>query len=227
MARSPATIETLYSKGPIDPIPDIGPERPDAAFRRVSGIRGGTPATHVEKLKTRQTPTEEEVPPYCNDQHLISGAFWAYVVITIIVGIIGAFFAFDSFRDPRLRNLKKSAAFPTETFFLISGFIILLFIIWAAYRGHIGAPDDGYRYLLIITFVINLVLILIWSAVFFSQRDPKTAFFIALLLILSTVWWIWLLWPIDQAASGLLILYLVWLIYIAWACWDLVSKNNL
>ena len=165
--------------------------------------------------------------PYDKDQHLISGAFWAYVVITAIVGIICALFASNSSKDPWLNNLKKSVAFPTETLFFVGSFIALLFIIWVAYRGHIGAPDEMYRYILIITYVINLVLIIVWCAVFFSQRDPKTAFFIALLLILATVWWIWLIWPIDQMAGCLLILYLIWLIYMAWFCWDLVCRNNL
>ena len=234
MGERRATIETLYSKGPIDPIPDIGPKRSDIEFQnilRVEARPGGTEVLETETQKNHVEMSQTSVPKVssevCKDPHQISGAFWAYVVITAIVGVIGALFAFDSYRDPWLRNLKKSAAFPTETIFFVGSFIALLFIIWAAYRGHIEAPDDMYRYVLIYTFVINLILIIIWAAVFFSRRDPKTAFFVALLLILVTVWWIWLVWPIDQVAGTLLILYLIWLVYVAWFCWDLVCKNNL
>lgn len=225
MSRPTATVETLYSRGDIGSLPDVGPERPDFVFEeevRRRRAAAGKPPNHVEKHKTREIQPEGEDFRQVDNRLLISGAFWAYIIITIILAIAVALLANDAYCSDWLGSSgNRSTAFPNSALFFTVSFIMVIFIIWGAYRGHIGAPTDSYRYTLIITYVINLVLILIWGYLLFTRRDPKSAFLVSVLLILTTVWWIWLLWPIDQVASCLLVLYLIWLVYLAWASFQL------
>ena len=227
MSRPTATVETLYSRGDIGSLPDVGPVRPDFEFeeevRRRRAAAGKRP-NHVEKHKTREIFPEEEGVQQVDNRLMISGAFWAYIIITIIFAVVVALLANDAYCSDWLGSSaygNRSRAFPNPALFFTVSFIMVLFIIWTAYRGHIGAPTDSYRYTLIITYVINLVLILVWSYLLFTRRDPKSAFLVSVLLILTTIWWIWLIWPIDQVASGLLVLYLIWLVYLAWSSFQL------
>ena len=82
-----ATIETLYSKGDIDPLPDIGPQRPDISFEK---------KVLEEREQKPISPKKNERELYIDKKYTISGSFWAYVIITIITAIISAFFEIDS-----------------------------------------------------------------------------------------------------------------------------------
>jgi tryptophan-rich sensory protein len=223
--RPAATVETLYSRGDIQELPDVGPIRPNYVFEKAARERRAITQSpdHVKKSKIREISSDEPKGIPGDDRMMISGSFWAYVVITVIVVLIIAMIAYDGYC---LRPIDPQSPLGNASMFFVGGFISMLLIIWAAYRGHISALVDRYRYALIFTYVISLILIIVWGYLFFDQQNYKAAFLTSFVLILLTVWWIYILWPLDQIASSLLVLYLLWLIYLAYGSWWLICPDQ-
>jgi tryptophan-rich sensory protein len=59
-------------------------------------------------------------------------------------------------------------------------------------------------------FGINLLLNILWSALYFGMHNPLYAFFDIILIIISIIFMIIYLWGIDRKSSALLVPYLLW-----------------
>jgi benzodiazapine receptor len=71
-------------------------------------------------------------------------------------------------------------------------------------------PQTGLTYLVMSLFVVNGILNVVWSALFFGNRLIYPAVFEAGVLCVSVAAIIVLAWPISRAGSLLLIPYALW-----------------
>ena len=71
-------------------------------------------------------------------------------------------------------------------------------------------PQTGVTYCIMALFVVNGILNVVWSALFFGNRLVYPAIFEAGVLCVSVIAIIILAWPISRAGSLLMMPYAVW-----------------
>ena len=123
------------------------------------------------------------------------------------------------------RNLNKPDLQPPGSIFGIVWPIlyimmgIALYLILDCY-----SPSDEW-YLAISLFVIQLVLNLSWSYVFFTKQDPKGALAILISLIVMLSATMYMFSKISQTATFLLLPYLLWLLFAFYLNYSIVQLN--
>ena len=127
----------------------------------------------------------------------------------------------DKNYDSWYYNLKKSSLTPPNYVFPIVWSILYIMIFYSFYLYLIGENTTTG----IILFIIQLVLNLSWSPVFFNQKDPKTA------LNIVVIMWLFILATIisfnntNKLASYLLIPYFIWTTLATYLNYYIVSNN--
>ncbi len=220
-------IETAYSDGPIEDIPDVGPERLEPEQSGFEQVQSERPDGSFHKRKTtrksrtfvkKQTPDgynkieERSIQPETCE--IVSGSFWAYLIIASVAAIILILYANDAY------CLRAVPYAPNRTAFFLGLTLSIFSIVWAGYRGHISVSNLRSRYILSITFVVNLALIVLWGILLFGSNNIRFAFLTNVLAIFAAIWWIWLMWNVDRPASILLLSYLAWLIHLLYSIKD-------
>ena len=198
--------ETPFSQGPIDPHIDVGPES--------LIIRRPRSREHSENFyKQGDFPTEGPI------------IFWSYLILIIATIIGSSLIIKDHLKNLWIDQVNRTI-FPPGGVLLLLFVLSLILVLYGSYHGHISAPTSGYRYRLIIVFVIEMILLVIWSVFFFKLRGLRNSAFVAILIMVLTFWWIWILWPLNRGAGISLLVYLAWWVYLGIASWDLSRKDN-
>jgi len=135
-------------------------------------------------------------------------------IILLIVSIIicqGAGFIGSIFTTPKIGSwfaglIKPSFNPPNWIFapvwtslFLLMGIALFLVIQ--------GKPLPKFA---LIAFVVQLILNILWSYLFFGLQNPMIAFMEIIILWLAILTTIYLFWPINKTAAYLLIPYIAW-----------------
>ncbi len=89
------------------------------------------------------------------------------------------------------------------TLYLLMG--IAIFLVWRK-----GLKTEGVKPAFII-FWVQLVINILWSAVFFGLKTPLGGFIVIILLLIAVVITIVQFFKVSRLAGGLLIPYIVWL----------------
>lgn len=136
------------------------------------------------------------------------------LVICLLAGAAGAFFTADSL-SVWYSALNKPSFNPPDSVFapvwtilyIMMG--ISMFLIWKE-----GLKNKDVKNAFIF-FVMQLVLNVLWSAVFFGAHSVSGGLMVIVLLLLTVLYCIISFRKISRTASVLLIPYLAWLIYAA------------
>jgi translocator protein len=88
------------------------------------------------------------------------------------------------------------------------------------------APDDGARVWLLALFLINAVLNIAWSPLFFKLRRPDWALVEGGFLWLSVLSLIIAVGAISTFAGALLVPYLLWVSFASYLTWTIVELNK-
>jgi translocator protein len=145
------------------------------------------------------------------------------IVICQMAGGIGALFNIKAIPG-WYRKIKKSRLNPPNKVFgpvwtilyLLMG--VSLYLIWGARYSLLSFP--------IIIFGIQLILNILWSAIFFGAKRPGFAFIEIILLWISIMATIIVLYPISHLASYLLIPYLLWVSFASIINFDIWRLNR-
>jgi benzodiazapine receptor len=86
-------------------------------------------------------------------------------------------------------------------------------------------PHDNRFKWIIAVFIINAILNVGWSFLFFNQHLLLTAIFEAALLGASVVALVILIWPLSRLAASLLIPYAVWVLFATFLTYKVWSLN--
>ncbi len=149
-----------------------------------------------------------------------------YVIIpllVIIVSVVGSFFTSQGVND-WYQTLKLPSWTPSgEVIGLVWTVIFVLTAISALIFWNTSRKTSTFG-IIVLIFLVNGFLNILWSYIFFDLNLILVAFFEAILLCLSTVALIILLWPVSKTASLLLFPYAAWVgfaSYLTLTIWQL------
>jgi len=147
----------------------------------------------------------------------------AAIILTNLAGIIGSLFTAPNIPGWYAGLVTPSLNPPSWVFapvwtalFVLMG--VSLFLLWRE-----GTDRPPVRAALLV-FGLQLVLNLLWSALFFGLQSPLLGLIEILVLWLAIVATILLAYRVSRPAAYLLVPYLVWVsfaTYLTWAIWTL------
>jgi translocator protein len=140
-----------------------------------------------------------------------------------VVAVIGGLLTdvgpwYESLRFPRLR--------PPNWLFGPAWTVIFILIAAAGVVAWESAENPPIRFRLVILFLINGLLNLLWSPLFFKMRRPDWALYELVLFWLSILVLILELARISCFAAWLLTPYLAWVTFAGWLNWHIVQLNK-
>lgn len=135
---------------------------------------------------------------------------WKVLVVSLVVvyavALIGSLFTSGNTSGEWYESVKPSITPPNWVFPIVWNvlfFLIALSLYFAWIRGK-------EKRKIMIFYGINFLLNILWSALFFSWKKTKLAFFELILLWLSILYLIIFTYNKDKKAAYLLIPYLLW-----------------
>jgi tryptophan-rich sensory protein len=129
-----------------------------------------------------------------------------------------------SYDNPDWYNqLEKSPLNPPSWVFGVVWPILYLTLAWSFYRHYQLRPVGNNAW---IVFMLQIVLNIGWSRIFFTLKNPKLALVWILLMILLTLLTIFLFYPIDPLSAWILIPYLLWLCFASYLNLYIVQNNK-
>jgi translocator protein len=140
-----------------------------------------------------------------------------------VVAVIGGLLTdvgpwYESLRFPRLR--------PPNWLFGPAWTVIFILIAAAGVVAWESAENPAARFRLVVLFLINGVLNLLWSPLFFKLKRPDWALYELLLFWLSILVLIVAVTQTSSFAAWLLAPYLAWVTFAGWLNWRVVQLNK-
>ena len=111
---------------------------------------------------------------------------------------------------PWYRSLEQPSWRPPDWAFGIVWTVVLSLVVLSAATAWRAAPNRGVREALLVLFLANGFLNILWSVLFFAFRRPDWALFEVLFLWGSIALLIAVLWRFARIAALLLVPYLAW-----------------
>ncbi len=133
----------------------------------------------------------------------------SYAAITAAIVVVGGVGGKATDVGPWYRNLTKPSWNPPDWAFPVAWSTIYLFII-AAVGGVWNVADPAQQSLILWVVLVNLLLNLFWSVVFFAMRKPQWALYEVVFLWLSIVAMMGVFASVKPLYAALLVPYLVW-----------------
>jgi translocator protein len=129
---------------------------------------------------------------------------------TFVVAVLGML-ATDI--GPWYRELRKPDWQPPDWLFGPAWTLIFTLTAYAAAIGWVDAGEHERRHRLVVLFVLNGFLNVLWSFLFFRLRRPDWALAEVVLLWTSIAALILYTWPFARRASLILVPYLAWVTF--------------
>ncbi len=143
---------------------------------------------------------------------------WSLIIVFIFAGI-GSLFSSDQTKSAYYVSIKPNLTPPNWVFPLVWNFLFVL-LAYALYFDWIKSGNDPKkRNKVILIFLINLALNVLWSFLFFVVQNPLFAFFDVILLLVSIIWIFTFNWKFEKKSSYLVIPYFVWVLFAAYLNW--------
>ena len=151
---------------------------------------------------------------------------WTILVAALIATMVAAAGGVLTSIGPWYRNLRKPSWQPPDWAFAPAWTVIFALATTAAVLGWYAAPSAAARTLMVGLFVLNGLLNIAWSALFFRLHRPDWALREVALLWLSILALIILLWPWSHPAGWSMVPYLLWVSFAAFLNWTIVRLNQ-
>jgi benzodiazapine receptor len=157
--------------------------------------------------------------------HLKVSAISVIMIVTGVIAVAAIGGHFSAMNRDWYGMLRKPSWQPPNWAFGVAWTLIFallavsLTLIWNT------RPVTGLHYVIIAAAVLNGILNVAWSALFFGNKQIVPAIYDALLLCLSVILLMILAWPINRLASLLLIPYALWTAFATYLT-SVISKLN-
>lgn len=146
---------------------------------------------------------------------------WATVVMLVVAALGGA--ATDI--GPWYASLQQPPWKPPDAWFGPVWMALYASTAWAGVRTWRRLPHDRARRVFLCSCLVNALLNIGWSVLYFTARRPDWALWEGLALWCSAAWVTWLMSRVDRLAVLLMLPHLAWLA-LAWALnWATVRLN--
>jgi tryptophan-rich sensory protein len=151
----------------------------------------------------------------------------ANIVIAVVWGIVVAGAgAFLTDLTPWYRGLRKPSWQPPDWLFGPAWTVILSLASYSLYLALRDTPELDNRLLFLGLFVLNGILNVVWSPLFFRWRRPDWALAEVPFLWLSILAPMLLLMPVSSLAGWLLLPYLAWVSFASFLNFTIVRLNR-
>jgi tryptophan-rich sensory protein len=127
---------------------------------------------------------------------------------------------------PWYRNLKKPSWQPPDWAFGPVWTVILVMAAISAALAWEAAPDAGAKTIVFIVLLVNSILNIAWSAIFFKMKRPDWALIEVALLWLSILALILVLGSYSTTAGLLMVPYIVWVSIASFLNFRIVQMNR-
>lgn len=151
-------------------------------------------------------------------------SIWTISIVVVITIAVAAAGAMATELGPWYAELKKPQWQPPDWLFGPAWTLIFTLAAAAAVISYTHASDSG-KTAVIAVFVINAVLNILWSVLFFKLRSPMMALYEVTLLWLSIVSIMVVVMPHSRLAALLVVPYLLWVSFAGFLTYTIVKLN--
>ncbi len=139
---------------------------------------------------------------------------WALFLVpaVLLLGYLSGQAGGEAGTDPWFIALDKPAIFPPPAAFGIV-WTILYAMMGLAAAMVCAAWGSRYRMPAILAFVVQLLVNLAWSPMFFGEHEMTFALYVILVLDVAVIVTIALFWQVRRVAAWLLLPYLAWILF--------------
>lgn len=153
--------------------------------------------------------------------------YWPAAPVALLLSLgVGALGGALTDLGPWYQQLVQPSWKPPDWAFAPAWTTIFVCCAAAATIGWVNASDAASRQRLVIVFALNAMLNLLWSALFFTWKQPTWALVEILPLWLSVLAMTVVAWRISRLAGVLLLPYLAWVAFAATINYGVVTLNS-
>ena len=151
---------------------------------------------------------------------------WALFLVpgVVLLGFLSGEYAGSGADNPWFAALDKPAIFPPPVTFAIV-WTVLYALMGFALALVCSAWGARLRLLAILAFVLQLVLNLAWSPVFFAEHEIRLALLILAALNIAVLLTVVLFWQVRRVAGLLMLPYLAWILFATVLNWQFLVLN--
>lgn len=150
---------------------------------------------------------------------------WALFLVpaVMLLGFLSGRFGGQA-QDPWFLALEKPAILPPPAIFGVVWPILYVLMGFAAAM-ICAAWGSRYRLPAILAFVLQLLVNLAWTPVFFGEHEMTFALYVIAALDVAVIVTIVLFWKVRSAAAWLLLPYLAWILFATVLNYELLRLN--
>ena len=150
---------------------------------------------------------------------------WALFLVpaVLLLGFLSGRFGSQA-QDPWFLALEKPAIMPPPAIFGVVWPILYVLMGFAAAM-ICAAWGSRYRLPAILAFVLQFLVNLAWTPVFFGEHEMTFALYVIIALDIAVVVTIGLFWKVRSAAAWLLLPYLAWILFATVLNYELLRLN--
>jgi tryptophan-rich sensory protein len=151
---------------------------------------------------------------------------WALftVPLVLLLGYLSGQAAGSSAGTPWFNALAKPSTFPPPVWFGIV-WTVLYVLMGLAIAMVCTAWGARYRLPAILIFIVQLLINLAWSPVFFAEHEIQLALWIIIALDVAVLITIALFWRVRRSAAFLLFPYMAWIAFATVLNWQFLQLN--
>ena len=120
-------------------------------------------------------------------------------------------------------DLNRSPLTPPGMWFGIVWTILYFLMAWAAAR--VARITGRWNSRPLRWWLLQLLAGLVWTMLFFGQRDTDTSFYLITFNWVAVLMTVWLFWRVDRRAGLLMVPLLLWISFATYLCWYIVQHN--
>ena len=151
---------------------------------------------------------------------------WALFLVpaVLLLGFLSGEYAGTTADNPWFAALAKPAIYPPPVTFGVV-WTVLYVMMGLALALVCSAWGARYRLPAILAFVLQLLLNLAWSPVFFAEHEIRLALLILAALNVAVLLTVVLFWKVRRVAGLLLLPYLAWIAFATVLNWQFLVLN--
>lgn len=182
-----------------------------------------TVTTTTSTVEVTTAPVASLPEPFNLKSHLCQPWLWIILIVTIVFIILYCFIAYSQigwYQD--LNNYDLAANVIILLIFMIIVGIIMSICTYIGLMAGTPASAAG----IMASYILGLVLLLIWFVVFYRSKDLTGAFIVAIVFFAITVIQTYFVWISNVKAGIGMLLYIIGGIVLASIAWYIADKNT-
>jgi tryptophan-rich sensory protein len=144
--------------------------------------------------------------------------------LLLLLGTLSGTMSGSGAGSPWFADLVKPVLYPPPATFGIVGTVLYL-LMGVALAMIVTARGAAGRGLAIAVFVVQFVLNLAWSPIFFGMQQIDAALILLLAIDLAVIATVVLFWKVRPLAAWLLLPYLAWVLFATVLNWQFLQAN--